>query len=475
MKKVYMIGIKGVGMTPLAIIAKQAGFDVKGSDVDEKFTTDKSLDENGIRSDIGFSKDYLEEFFKDTDTKNSYVIYSASHEGANNPQVKYAQEKNIPTIPQGEAIGKIMDGSLFGKKRIGISVAGTHGKTTTSALIAFLLTKLGADPGYLIGSSEIFPLGEPGYFGEGKYFVAEADEYIGDKVSSPEPKFLAHNPTYVLVTNIDFDHPDVFQDIKDVKIAFKKLLSNIPPSGLAVINIDDTNSLEVVADANCKYITYGKSKEADYVYSNITESVSGQKFTLSVKDKTYTCEISLSGVHNVANATSAIALLSVIGFEVDKILKILPQFKGTKRRNEVIGESKDGALIIDDYAHHPREITTTLKGLKNKYNKKIVVIFQPHTYSRTEALLDDFANSFSDADEVILLPIFASAREKDHNTNTEEKIRLEIKDKVKNTTVLSSLESVVEYLDQKKFDSNYIMVTMGAGDVYKIAEELKNK
>lgn len=472
MKKIYFIGIKGVGMTPLAIIAKEAGCAVGGSDTGEKFITDKSLSNNGITSDIGFSEENIKKFFADS-RDDGFVIYSASHSGGENFQVKWAEENGIKTLTQGEAIGMIMDGSLFGEKRIGISVAGTHGKTTTSALTAFLLTRLGKDPGYFIGSSEIYPLGEPGHFGQGKFFVAEADEYIGDKITSPDPKFLAHTPKYVLVTNVDFDHPDVFKDIQEIKIAFIKLLKKIPDGGFAVLNLDDKNSVEVAFDAGCRYITFGMTDEADYTYSNIKETSIGQTFDIEVKGQIHSCKISLSGNHNVSNAVSALAMLDGLNFPIERVSKFLPEFIGTKRRNETIGKTKEGAIIIDDYAHHPREITTTLTGLKNKYNKKIVVVFQPHTYSRTDVLLSDFVDSFKNADEVIILPVFASAREALDTTNVEERMKYEITKKVKNITFLPSLESVVEYLSEKKFGNNYIIVTMGAGDVYKIAEKIK--
>ncbi len=472
MKKIYFIGIKGVGMTPLAIIAKEAGCKVGGSDTEEKFITDKGLTENGITPDVGFFEKNIENFFADCPDEG-LVIYSAAHKGRENPQVKHAVARGVKTLTQGEAIGMIMDGSLFGEARVGISVAGAHGKTTTSALTAFLLTKLREDPGYLIGSSEIYPLGTPGHFGRGKYFVAEADEYIGDKLTSPDPKFLSHTPKYVVVTNVDFDHPDVFKDIQEIKNAFVKLLKNIPTDGLAVINLDDQNSVEVAAEAGCKYITFGTTKDADYRYSNIKESHTGQTFEIEAKEQTHNCATSLSGSHNIANAAAALALLDALGFPIEKVSKFLPEFLGTKRRSEELGKSGDGAIIVDDYAHHPKEIATTLAGLKQKYHKKILVIFQPHTYSRTDALMTDFALAFNDADEVIILPIFASAREGRDTLNVEERFRDTMTQKVKNTSFLPSLESVVEYLTDKKLGNNYIIVTMGAGDVYKIAEKIK--
>ena len=472
MKKIYFVGIKGVGMTPLALIAKQSGAIVAGSDTDEKFITDKSLKQNDIPVSLGFKAENIQTFFQNTPKEDSLLIYSAAHNGSQNIEVQQAKKENITTITQGEAVGWAMDGKMLGKNQEGISVAGTHGKTTTSALLAYLLTTLNTDPSYLIGSSEIYPLGDSGHFGHGKYFVAEADEYVADMIEKRTSKFLSHFPKYIILTNIDFDHPDVFENIHDIKKAFLDFLANLPEDGIAIINIDDKNTLEIMPQINQRYITFGKHTNADYQIIDFKEGSFGASFTLRQGNKEYKCQLSLSGIHNAENAAAALACIDTLGLSLEKAIKNLKNFKGTKRRSEELGTTPQGAIVIDDYAHHPKEIQTTLHALKEKYGKKVVAVFQPHTFSRTNALMSEFSTAFSDADTLVLLPIFKSAREDEDKKGTEEKYVAEMQSKNNDVIFLPNHDAVLKYLAEKEFNKNYIIVTVGAGDVYRIAEKL---
>ena len=237
-KKIYFIGIKGVGMAGLAIMAKQAGFIVEGSDVKEEFITDKILKDEGIHIRIGFKKENPEDFYG-LNPADSLFIATGAHDGFENPEAVWARSQNIKIISHGEAVGLFMSGKLFDRSDIeGISVSGTHGKTTISGMLSFLLQKLGADPSYTVGTSEITPLGAAGHYGSGKYFVAEADEYMAGKLD-PTPKFLYQKPRYLIINNIDFDHPDFYRDIDAVKHAFEEFVSNLEEGATLIVNGDD--------------------------------------------------------------------------------------------------------------------------------------------------------------------------------------------------------------------------------------------
>lgn len=448
-KSIHFVGIKGVGMTPLAIIAKEAGMIVTGSDIADVFITDIPLKKAGIIPLVGFAKNNV----GDVDL----VIVTGAHGGFNNIEAQEAKRKNIKIITQGEAVGIFMDGEIFGRKFVGISVTGTHGKTTTSAMIATVLKSNGLDPSYLIGTSEILSLGAPGHYGKGRYFVAEADEYMTEPNFDKTIKHMWQHPTIAVITNIEFDHPDAYVSLDDTRGKFLAFASQLPGDGTLIVCGDDSQIKQLLDEFKGNRITYGFASNNDYVVEDVLRGI----------------ELSVFGVHNQLNAVAAFIVGQKVGLSKEEIEKGLIRFNGSKRRSEFIGRLPSGTLMFDDYAHHPTEIKKTLKAFREKFpTNKITCIFQPHTYSRTKLLFEQFSDSFGDVDTVILTNVYASLREK---SDPSVSMR-DLADKIgKKALFLSDLSDVVEYLDAQFFGKNDIIITMGAGDVYKIAEKLKIK
>lgn len=475
-KKIFFVGIKGVGMTPLALIAKEAGLVIAGSDVDEIFITDKYLALKNIPISAGFEIYAVEKFFENCDISDSLIITTGAHKGFDNPQARWGKKRGILVLTQGQALALFMKGDIIDRTDlIGISIAGTHGKTTVTSHLSTTMKAMGLDPSYTIGSGEVFPLGAPGYLGRGEFFIAEADEYASEPIYDSIPKFLYQNPTYAVINNIDFDHPDLFENINQVVAAFEEFAYNVKSGGKLFVNGDDTylKNFKNKIEKDIKIISFGTGNENDYVATKIVHSQGLSRFTVMRYGRELgVFEISFMGAENVKNSLPTIALLTELGFEAEKIRKCLSVFTGTKRRSELKGKTKDGAIVIDDYGHHPLAIASTIKSIKQASpGKKIICIFQPHTYSRTKALLSEFGTSFNDADTLLLLPIFKSARDTEKDTLSVEEYVDTFK-KNMNAYFFENFSDVVEYVKQNCTSEEYIVVTMGAGDVYKIAEDL---
>lgn len=478
-KKIFFVGIKGVGMAPLAILAKEAGFEVSGSDVAEEFITDAALLQAGIKLCVGFGNEDLEEFVGSNKEK-VLVITTGAHGGFDNPQVVWAKQNGIQVFSYGEALGKFMGGEILGRRDLqGISIAASHGKTTISALLATLLNKLNADPSYIIGTGEVFPLGAPGHYGEGKFFIVEADEYKAEPNYDPTPKFLYQKPYAAIFNNIDFDHPDQFKNIEEVENAFAEFAKNIHPQGVLVINGDDSrlSKFKEMFGKTLNTVSFGSAPTNDFSLSHFYQSGLNSFFKVSARGMDLgEFSLSIPGVHNAKNAVGAIALLSELGFSIQEIKKALPIFSGTKRRFEVVGETPSGVTIIDDYGHHPQEIRATLAAVHEAYpDKKIVCVFQGHTYSRTRALLSEFAVSFSNAASLILLPTFSSAREAAPTDSQEQEIVAAFRQFHLHVEFFKSEQHVIEYITTNFNRAGYVIVTMGAGNVYKVGEGLLTK
>jgi UDP-N-acetylmuramate--alanine ligase len=470
--KIHFVGIKGVGMTPLALIAKEAGFIVSGSDVANEFITDAALREAEIVPLIGFS----EENIKDYDL----VVITGAHGGYDNPEVVAAKNKDIKIITQAEAVGLFMEGGIFGRKFIGISIAGTHGKTTTSAMIATLLKETKLDPSYVIGTGDVKSLGAPGHLGKGKYFVAEADEYATEPKYDKKAKFLWQSPKLAVITNIEFDHPDIYNSLEEIENAYLSFAQQLGKGSVLITCGDDPQvrslikNLSAAQKANIRIISYGFNKDNNYILDNVR--VSGDHMFFNVSSYgTILGDFMLNtvGDHNGLNALAGLVTGLELGLSIEKIKKGLIAFAGSKRRLELVGELTTGAIMYDDYAHHPTEIKKTCKAIRAQFPKKnIAVIFQPHTFSRTKMLFNEFLRAFEDADIVILTDIYASLREKDEPSISSEILKNHMKNHHKQVFYLPALTDVVKYLNEKKYRSDTVLVTMGAGDIYKIHSEL---
>lgn len=420
-KRIYFVGIKGVAMASLAIWAKEAGKIVAGSDVAEEFPTDEELKKAEIEVHEGFDIIHLITFSPDL------VIYTGAHGGRDNPEVVNAMKHDIPSLPHGQALGIAMEG----KRQI--SVAGSHGKTTTAAMIATILTEAGLDPSYTIGCGSIRGLGAAGHAGIGDWFIAEADEYVTDPGHDITPRFMWQKPEVLVVTNIDYDHPDAYPDLLAVQQAFVNLQKQ---SKFTFVSGDDEASSVLRRAGNAA--TFGLSEEMNEL------------------------RLQIPGRHNMLNAAAAAAVCEKIGIAWGVIKRGLERFGGTKRRFEKLGQVR-GAIVYDDYAHHPKEIEATIAAFRDKYPKKrLIVVFQPHTYSRTKALLTDFTRALGLADVAIVTEVYASARE----YKTEKGLARQL------GGVYAPTRNDVSGWLAKELKADDVIVFMGAGDIYQWAKEM---
>ena len=465
LKKVFFIGIKGVGMTSLAVYLCQKGIKVTGSDVDEVFQTDQTLKKYHIKVKTDFSPVNVH---KDADL----VIVTGAHGSLYNPQAQEAVRLGIKTLPLGRALGEFMSGHIT------ISVAGCHGKTTATAMLATIFQEAGIDASYTIGASSISSLPSSGHFGKSPYFIAEADEYITAPAIDPTPRFLWHNPRVGVITNIEYDHPDAYQNINDLLNAYQKFAEKIPPSGLLILCIDDPNN-RILKDRLSTHIpvkTYGFSNNADIKIQNYRLENGNAKFSLYSSDKKIgDFSLRIPGRHNVLNAAAAYLASDFFHIKSQAIQKGLSGYQGARRRFELVKKIGDN-LFYDDYAHHPTEIKKTLQSIKELYPpRRIISIFQPHTFSRTKSLFQDFVSVFGAVlDPVIITDIFASKREKDNqNISSEDLVAEAIKQGKSDIYYLSAKDEIIRFI-KKNISSQDIILTMGAGDIYKLHDDFKS-
>ena len=464
-KKIYMIGIKGVGMTMLAQFLAVKGYDISGSDVDEVFMTDEVLKKSNIKFYNGFDKNNVP---LDVDL----IIYSTAHNEENNQEIKFAKKRGKKIMIYAEALGAVF------KDYYGIAVCGSHGKTTTTAWLAYVLTKSNREPNAMIGA-RVDQLDGASIIGSSEYLIIEADEY--------QNKLKYFEPRAVLLNNIDYDHPDFFPSKEDYNQVFIEFIKKIPKKGWLVANFDD-QIIKKIAQVNtrAKVISYAINESADFVAYDIKQLNDKQYFKVKIGSDVFDKDdllldtelgnfsIQLIGEHNIYNALAVIAASIELGVNLVDIRIYLEEFKGTSRRMEVMGKF-NGAIILDDYAHHPTEIKTTLAGARQKYkDKKIRVVFHPHTFTRTKALFDDFADSFNDADEVVVLDIYGSAREEHggvHSRDLVELIKLKVKSRKSEVRYIATLNECEKYL-RDTIQRDEIIILMGAGDVFRIGEKL---
>lgn len=453
-KKIYFIGIKGVAMSGLAIICKQRGMEVFGSDVSEKFITDKILDENQI--------EVFEEFLSTNLNVNPDLVVIGASWDEDNIEVQEAKKRNIATITDSEVRG------LLSQEKSTIAVTGVHGKTTTTAMLAYLFTQTGQDPSYLIGTGKIPSLGANAKWSKtGKYFIVEGDEYIRSH-QDHTPKFLDLDVDISIITSLEWEHVDVFPNVEALEVVFQKLIKK---TKIKVIACGDWPSIQkIISNFKDKVVTYGLDHENNYQAYDIKEEFDHTIFKVR-QDKIELGEFTLHlfGPHNVLNALATIITALEVGIEIGHIRDVLGNFKGAERRFDV--SQRNDIIFIDDYAHHPTEIDTTLKAIKHRYkDKKIWCVFQPHMSSRTRALLDELARSFAAADMVMFPDIFSSAREQDEDI-TSKHLEAQTKKYHNNVVYTGDLDQTVDYL-KGKLNPGIVLVTMGAGDVYRVRDKV---
>jgi UDP-N-acetylmuramate--alanine ligase len=463
-KKAYVIGIKGSGVIAVVEILRSMGIEVTGSDTAEKFFTDEILKRLGIK--------YAEKFSEKNIPENvDLVIYSTAYNENNNIEIKYARDKKMKMMSYPEILAQLFNGKW------GIAVAGTHGKTTTSAMLANTMKEAGVDPVAMIGS-KVINWGGNVLIGKGEYCVLEADEY--------QNKLSLYDPKAVVLTSCDWDHPDFFKTFEDYKKVFGDFVTRIPKAGFLVVWGDSTDTLEVAKLAKCEVIKYGFGEDNDMKIKISNTKIRGeiaeklniekerlQEFEIISKDKSLgKFQIQLIGKHNMLNAAAVVAVCHKLNLDMEKVREALKNFQGTSRRFEYIGE-RNGAILIDDYGHHPEELKATLKAAKEIYpEKNIWAVFHPHTFTRTKALLSEFAQSFDFADKVIVLDIYGSAREVQGGVHSEELVDLINKYNFDKARYIPTIDEAVEAL-KKEIGENDVIIAIGAGNVWEVVDKLK--
>lgn len=453
MKRVHFIGIKGVGMSALALVMHGLGYTVSGSDVPNSYgRTGELLEAAGIPTN---------DFSPDVITPAIDLVVLGTSFGTSNPELLKATELNVTILPYSEALQQLTQ-----TKKL-IAVSGTHGKTTTTSLLAYLLMSSKLSPSWIIGTTEISGLPAHGGAGESDWFVLEADEY---KKASDDltPKFLDYTPYGLLINNIEHDHPDVYPTLESFKAAFTKLTHRVRADGFIVANGDDENVMDVLRAYNNKTLTFGFKADNTYQidYDHNTNS-----FFLHTKSEQFgPFKLQLRGQHNIYNAAGAAVMALEIGVKESQITASLPNFTTVERRYQLLGITKNNSVVIDDYAHHPTAVAATLKTAKQDYpNRKLWVAFQPHTYSRTRTLLDEFARCFEAADTVLITDIFASARENEVTITAEEVVK-NISLHHPNATYVP-YDQLESYADQH-LPPNSVLIVMGATKINEIGQNL---
>ncbi len=447
---VYFVGIGGISMSGLAEVLHKEGFTVSGSDRQESGLT-KTLENKGIKIFYGQRKDNIT---KDIDCA---VFTSAIH--PDNPEYIAIKELGIPSLTRAELLGQMMK-----NYQTPIAISGTHGKTTTTSMVSEILLGADLDPTLSIGGI-LKSIGGNIRVGNSGYFVTEACEYTNS--------FLSFFPKIGLILNIEEDHLDFFKDLNDIRNSFRKFAELLPTDGHLIINGDIPDAAEITDGLSCKVLTFGKGAENDYYPTDIVYNEMGYpSFTLHTPGGTQTVRLSVPGEHNVINALSALALADVLGISADVAAASLTNFTGTDRRFEYKG-TIGGVTIVDDYAHHPTEITATLNAAKAYPHKTTWCVFQPHTYSRTKAFMKDFAEALSLADKVVLADIYAS-RETDTLGISSKTLQEELQKLGCDCYYFPTFDEIENFLLSNCINGD-LLITMGAGDVVKIGEKLLGK
>lgn len=447
LKHIYFCGIGGVSMSGLARILLERGFEVSGSDAKASNIT-KNLEKTGIKVFIGQNRQNI------TDDIDLYVYTAAIHK--DNPEFVMAKEKNIPIMTRAQLLGYVMS-----KFDTGIAISGTHGKTTTTSMLAYILLDSGADPTISVGGV-LKKIEGNIHIGRGSTFIAEACEYTNS--------FLELNPSIGVILNIEEDHMDFFKDIEDIRNSFKKFVKNTSNKGCIIINDKIKNNVEITSGFKGQVIRYG-SETSDCFAANIRyDNLGFPTFDLSYNGKIYNdIKLCVGGNHNIDNALAAICVAFRLGSDIEVIKKGLIEFKGADRRFEVKGKL-GGITIVDDYAHHPSEIAATLNIAKRYPHKRLVVVFQPHTYTRTKIFFEDFAKVLKETDECIIAKIYP-ARETDTLGMSAGLLSDRIREFGCNSTSFDTFDEIENYLLETLKEGD-LLITMGAGDIVRVGEVL---
>jgi len=449
-KRIHFIGIGGEGMVGIAQVLHNLGYIVSGSDLKSAETT-RRLSRLGIKVFLGH---------RSTQVKGVDVVVVSTAIPLSNPEIKEAKLNHIPIISRAEMLAELM------RLKYGIAVAGTHGKTTTTSLLSLILAKGNIDPTIIVGG-KVKHLNSNARLGDGEYLVAEADESDGS--------FLTLNPTIVVVTNVDNDHLDYYGKIENIKQDFLKFVNKIPFYGVALLCYDDERLRSLLPQAKRKYITYGLNQKAEITAQKIVINALGTSFELLYRGENLgEFKINLMGRHNLTNALGAIGVGIVLRISLEKIKEALTEFRGVERRLQILGRT-GGAIIVDDYGHHPTEIEATLAAVRSRWPKRrLKVIFQPHRYSRTALLYKEFGQAFKAADEVIVTDIYPAGEEIIPGVSSQliiESLEKEGKSVTYHPCINENLKNVIS----DKLSNQDIILTLGAGDIVKLGKAILGK
>ena len=446
-EKIHFVGIGGIGMSGIAEVLLNLGYKVSGSDLRASEITERLT---GFGAEIGIG--HKAENLKNVDV---VVISSAVHD--DNPEVVEARRLHVPVIPRAEMLAELM------RMKYGIAIAGTHGKTTTTSMAASILGHAGIDPTIVIGG-KLNAIGTNAMLGQGKFLVAEADESDGS--------FLVLSPTIAVVTNIDADHLDHYSGIEEIKDTFVEFINKVPFYGLAVLCLDDRNIREILPRVKKRYMTYGLSSQADIRATHVRHDGFTTSFVAHYKGyRLGEVSFQMPGPHNVLNAMACIAVALELDVPFSAIQEGFAKFGGVGRRFTVKGEPQ-GVMVVDDYGHHPAEIKATLAAARHGWpERRIVAVFQPHRYSRTHELFDEFVTAFYDADLLVLTDVYA-AGEKPIPGATAERLAGEVaRHGQKNVTWIGDREQIPQHLAGVVKEGD-IVITLGAGNIWQQGEAL---
>ena len=446
---VHFVGIGGIGMSSLAEILMDLGYPVTGSDV--KFS---AVTERLAARGAGVSEGHAAENLHDA----TAVIYSSAVR-SDNPELLEARRRKLPVIPRGELLAELM------RQKFGIAIAGSHGKTTTTAMTSTLLIHAGLDPTMLVGGRTGIN-GSNARLGKSDYLVVESDESDGS--------FLKLAPILAVVTNIDREHLDHYSGIEEIRNAFTAFVNKVPFYGAAILCLDDENIQQILPDVNRRVITYGVSSQADL---RIVDSSAGHmesKFHLHYRGNSLGCfGLRVPGLHNVLNATAAVAIGLELDIPVDNIREGLAAFTGVDRRFQVRGTER-GITVIDDYGHHPTEIRATLASARACRFKSVHVLFQPHRYTRTKALMEDFARAFHQADTVYVTDIYAASEQPMQGVTSQALVESMKAYGHRDAVYVGGIESGIDSVVAAAENGDAI-VTLGAGSVSQAGQKILEK
>ena len=452
---IHFVGVGGIGMSGIAELLLNLGYKVSGSDLSESEITER-LERLGGEIYTGHAASQI---------SGADVIVTSSAIPDDNPEILAArnnQNRAVPIIPRAEMLAELM------RLKYSIAIAGAHGKTSTTSIIASILDKGQLDPTVVIGGN-LKSIGSNALFGQGAFFVAEADESDGS--------FLKMSPTIAVITNIDREHLDYYKDLDEIKLTFLSFIDRIPFYGIAVLCLDNEAVQDIIPDIKKRFTTYGMNPQADFIVRNIVFDGLTSQFSVDYRGHRGThktlgdIRLNLPGVHNVSNAMAGIVVGIELGIPFQTIKEALETHSGVRRRIEIKGDWH-GVTVVDDYGHHPAEIKVTLATAKISWpDKRLVVVFQPHRYSRIQALFDDFARAFYQSDLLVVLPIYAASEKKIPGVDAEQLFRGIKKHGHKNVVYQENFQLTLTFLKQtlRKGD---ILLTLGAGDVLKIGELL---